>query len=338
MASDLNRRRLLGFIGAAGTAAAFPFARSLAQAKSHRIDVHHHILSPGFAAALQEQGIRVPAWTVERSLAEMDKSGIATAVTSMMPPGVVFGDAGLARRVAREANEFSVRLARDHPGRFGTFAVLPLHDVEGSLKEIEYAFDTLRVEGFYATTSYGGKYLGDAAFAPVLEELDRRSAVVYTHPWVAACCTKLVPGISDGTIEYATDTTRSIASLVLSGAAAKYPRIRWIFSHSGGAAPFLLSRFLVEEKNMKDRDTKLPKGVLYELAKLYYDTAQGNHAGALAALLKVAPVSQLLYGTDYPFRDGAEVSGGLRAYGFSAADLRAIDRDNALKLMQRLKP
>jgi predicted TIM-barrel fold metal-dependent hydrolase len=76
---------------------------------------------------------------------------------------------------------------------------------------------------------------------------------------------------------------------------------------------------------------------MHELAKFYYDTAQGNHAGALHALLKIAPVSQLLYGTDYPFRDGAEVNAGLSAYGFSAADLRAIDRENAIRMMPKLK-
>lgn len=75
----------------------------------------------------------------------------------------------------------------------------------------------------------------------------------------------------------------------------------------------------------------------HELRKFYYDTAQGNHPGALAALMKIAPVSQVLYGTDFPFRDGAEVNSGLAAYGFSAAELQAINRDNALRLMPRLK-
>jgi predicted TIM-barrel fold metal-dependent hydrolase len=127
-----------------------------------------------------------------------------------------------------------------------------------------------------------------------------------------------------------------MASLIFTGAAAKYPNIRWIFSHSGGTTPFLLSRFLYEEKTLKDREAKIPKGVMHELAKFYYDTAQGNHAGALAALLKIAPVSQLLYGTDYPFRDGAEVNAGLAAYGFTAPQLRAIERDNALRMMPKL--
>jgi predicted TIM-barrel fold metal-dependent hydrolase len=186
-------------------------------------------------------------------------------------------------------------------------------------------------------TSYSGKYLGDPAFWLVLEELNRRAAVVYTHPLVPHCCGNIASGAGANTIEYATDTTRTIASLLFTGAAAKFPDIRWIFSHSGGTVPFLLSRFFQEEKLMKDRAAKLPQGLKYELAKFFYDTAQGNHAGALAALTKIAPVSRMLYGTDYPFRDGAEVNAGLSAYGFSANDLRAIERDNALRLLPRLK-
>jgi len=133
------------------------------------------------------------------------------------------------------------------------------------------------------------------------------------------------------------DTTRTMISLVFQGGAHRYPDIRWIFSHSGGVTPFLLSRFERHMIDSKDAKEKAPNGPLYELRKFYYDTAQGNHEGALLALLKLVPPSQVLYGTDFPFRVGAEVIGGLAKHGFSAGDLRAIDRDNALRLFPRLK-
>ena len=244
----------------------------------------------------------------------------------------------MGRRVSREANEYAARMARDYPGRFGLFAAIPFADTEGSLKEIEYALDSLKAEGVYLVTNYGGKYPGDRAFWPVLEELNRRMAVVYTHPYAATCCQGLLRGVvGDSTIEYAVDTTRAMASVIFTGAAARYPDIRWIFSHSGGVTPFLLSRFQRAEATLQDKERKLPTGVMHELRKFYYDTAQGNHPGALDALRKIAPVSQYLYGTDFPYRDGAEVNGGLAGYGFSAAELRAIDRDNALRLFPRLK-
>jgi predicted TIM-barrel fold metal-dependent hydrolase len=211
-----------------------------------------------------------------------------------------------------------------------------LPDTEGSLDEIAYALDTLKAEGFCLMTSYGTRYLGDAAFGPVLEELNRRAAVVYTHPLNPECCGNVADEVPPSIIEYAVDTTRTMASLLFSGAAARYPDIRWIFSHSGGVTPFLLSRFTYQEGTMKNREEKLPRGVIYELQKFHYDTAQGNHAGALAALLKLAPVSQLLYGTDFPFRSAAEVNAGLAQYGFIAGDLQAIERGNALRLMPGL--
>jgi len=304
---------------------------------AHRIDVHHHIVPPSYLAEIASRRIGAPAqWTPELSIEDMDKSGIAKSVLSLIQPGVWFGDVDEARRLAREANDYGAGVARDFPGRFGLFATIPLPDAEGSLKEIEYALDMLKADGIGLMTSYGDKYLGDPLFAPVWQELDRRKAVVYTHPLAPECCKNPLPGISAAAIEYATDTTRTIASLVFSGAAARYPGIRWIFSHGGGTMPFLLSRFTHEEKIIKNREEVLPKGVVHELKKFHYDTAQANHPGALAALTKLVSVSQVLYGTDFPFRDGADVNAGLAAYRFKPKDLRAIERDNALRLMPAL--
>ena len=228
-------------------------------------------------------------------------------------------------------------MVRDHPGRFGLFATLPLPDVDGSLREIEYALDTLQAEGIGLMTSYGDKWLGHAAFAPVWAELDRRKTVVYTHPITPGCCGNIADDVPAVTIEWAHDTTRTVASLLFSGTAARYPDIRWIFSHGGGTTPFLLSRFVYQEATMKGKETVLPKGLMYELKKFYYDTAQANHPGALAALLKLAPTSQILYGTDYPFRTAAEETGGLSAQRFAAKDLAAIERNNAMRLLPKLK-
>ena len=336
------RRRFLSGLAALGAGAILPGCQTtgagMAGGKPHRIDVHHHFAFPTFMAELKKLKQRGHAkWSPQMSLEEMDKSGIATAITSLLNPGLWFGDVPLARRLAREANEYAAGLRRDRPGRFGVFATIPLPDTEGSLKEIEYAFSTLQSDGLFLMTNYGDKWLGDPAFWPVLEEINRRKAVVYTHSIEADCCRGLLRdvGVGDSAIEYAVDTTRTMASLLFSGAAARFPEIRWIFSYSGGVTPFLLSRFQVEEARMKDK-SKLPNGLMHELRKFYYDTAQGNHPGALAALMKIAPVSQVLYGTDFPFRDGAEVNGGLAKHGFSAAELRAIDRDNALRLLPKL--
>jgi predicted TIM-barrel fold metal-dependent hydrolase len=338
------RRGFLGKLAALGASAMLPGELMAQGAKGapgrlHRIDVHHHLMYPGY---LDEVGGRRAGstfkWSPEMSLEDMDKSGIAVSVLSLIQPSAVTTDVEKGRKIARLSNEYGALLARDHKGRFASFATLPLLDTEGTLKEIGYALDTLKAEGIGLMTSYQDKYLGDASFAPIWEELNRRKAVIYTHPLSPECCRNIKSEVPPAVVEYATDTTRTIASLVFSGTASRYPDIRWIFSHSGGTMPFLLSRFTRHEIDMKEKaNERVPKGVMYELKKFHYDTAQGNHTGALAALMKIVTPSQVLYGTDFPFRDGAEENGGLSAFRFATKDLRAIERDNALKLLPTLK-
>jgi 6-methylsalicylate decarboxylase len=266
----------------------------------------------------------------------MDRSAIATAILSIAQPGTWYGDnVEEARKLNRRLNEYGAGMVKDHPGRFGLFACIAPPDVQGSLTEIEYVFDTLKADGIGLLTSYQDKYLGDPSFAPVYEALNARKAVVYVHPTTPACCRGLIPGIPPSSIEYATDSTRTIAHLVFSCTAAKYPDIRWIFSHSGGTLPFLSGRFirLADER----KPAHLPDGPLPAFQKFHYELAQGTTAGQIAALLKMVSVSQVMYGTDYPFRDGAEVNRGIADWGFSAADLKAIERDNAVRLLPRIR-
>ena len=335
----LPRRRFLSGVAALGAGALLPGCQTTgadAGGKPFRIDVHHHYVPDAYQAAMKAHKIRPVKWSLQGSLEEMDKSGIATATISPPPPGITFGDVPFGRKLARDINEAGAKIVSDRPARFRLMAVLPYADVEGSLAEIGYAYDTLKSDGIGLMTSYGGKYLGDPAFWPILEELNRRKAVIYTHPTTPACCARALPITGINTIEGPVDTTRTMASVMFTGAAARFPDIRWIFSHSGGVMPFLLSRFERHEVEAKNSKEAMPNGLMHELRKFYYDTAQGNHPGALAALMQIAPVSQVLYGTDYPFVDGATVTAGLSKRGFSASDLRAIDRGNAARLFPRI--
>jgi predicted TIM-barrel fold metal-dependent hydrolase len=211
-------------------------------------------------------------------------------------------------------------------------------DAEGSLREIEYGMDVLKADGVGMFTSYGNKYLGDASFSPVLAELNRRRAVVYVHPTNPQCCSNVQPGINPSTIEYATDTTRTIASLLFSGSASRFPQIRWIWSHSGGTMPYLYARFERHAESLRDKAMDVvPNGVMHEMKRFYYETAQGNTEMQFSALLRMIPVSQVLFGSDYPYRPAMESVEGIDAYGFKAADKRAIDYGNALRLMPQLK-
>ena len=302
-----------------------------------RVDFHHHFVPPRHLEAIlvQRESGRTPPWSPEISLSEMDKNGIATSICSLVQPGVWLGGVENSRRLARDCNEYGARMVTDHPGRFGFFAAIPLPDPEGSLREIEYALDTLKADGIGLMTSFEDKYLGDPAFAPVYEELNRRQAIVYVHPTQPQCCTGLVPGVTVSTIEYATDTSRTIASLVYSGTAAKFPNIRFVFSHGGGTMPYLLGRY--ERLAAERKDAWLTDGAAPLLRKFYYEIAQANHAGALDGLLALVPISNVLFGTDYPLRPAAEAVEGIAAYKFTDAQRSAINRGNAERLVPRLR-
>jgi predicted TIM-barrel fold metal-dependent hydrolase len=339
----LPRRGFLKGLAAASLASAPYFAaEALAQGAGRRIDVHHHILPPRFAETAKANNLLPPvvaSLTTQRSIEEMDRSGVATSILSIPSPGVWYGDVELARKLARDCNEVAARAAADHKGRFGSFATLPLPDVEGSIKEAAYALDTLQADGVHMWTSYGDKWLGHPSFTPLLEELNRRKAVVYTHPTTAACCGALVPEAPVAMIEYGTDTTRTIASLVFSGATNRFPDIRWIFSHAGGTMPFLVERFLfqadVQSRNPEGAK-KIPNGVLAELKRLHFDTAQSSNPYALSSLTRLVSMSQILFGTDFPYRTTAEHVKGLADCGlFTATDLDAIGRGNAARLLPR---
>lgn len=345
-----SRRRFLASLSAFGAATFLPAFDLMAQApgvKPHRVDVHHHFFPPGYLEPLAEWNKRLGVapglqgtqkdWTVARAVEEMDKTRLATAILSISTPGIWFGKTEEARRMARICNDFAAKMAQDNPGRFGSFASVPMPDVDGTLQEIDYALGHLKADGIAMMTSFGNKWPGDPTYVPVLEELNRRKAIVYFHPNNPDCCSNLIPDVPAGILEYLQDTARAVSSLMFNGAFARFKDIRFIFSHAGASVPALAGRLI----NFASRSQKMqaavgPNGIEAELRKLYYDTANSAYEPTMAALLKLVPVSQVLFGSDYPYLTVEQNLDSMAKVGLSEAELRAIDRDNAVALLPRL--
>lgn len=305
-------------------------------ATPHRIDVHHHPIPNSALSPRRGPGSAgMPDWVPAASLEDMDRNGVATAILSVPHRAATWrGDITQARGVARKWNEYLTRQAGDHPGRFGVFAAMPVLDIEGSLIEAAYALDVLKADGINLMTNIGDKWLGDPHYFPLFEELNRRQAVVYTHPISPDCMQNaLEPDIDDSVIEFCADTSRAIARLLFSGAAHRFHDIRFIFSHGGGTMPFILERYTRRPLAAPDLADRVPDGVVAYLKRFYYDTAQASHPYAMASVRQTIAVSQLLFGTDFPFRNAEDHVSGLRECGFTEAELQAIECGNARRLL-----
>jgi predicted TIM-barrel fold metal-dependent hydrolase len=337
-AITLDRRRFLVGMGAVGLTA-LGARRGHAATPAHRIDVHHHIIPPQYLkeAPPSADFQRALQWTPEKAVADMDRNGVATAMLSFSAPYLWFAGIEPGRRLARLCNDYCAQLMRDHPGRFGLFAgVPPLSDTEGALKEIDYAYGTLKADGITVMTSYADQWLGDAAFVPVWDELNRRQAVVFVHPSIPGCCNALSASGPAGYGELPFDTARAILSLWGTGGLVRWPNIHFIFSHGGGALPMVADRADKFGRAAGPGGPPMHDGLVL-FRRLYFDVANAANPIALPATRALAAPDHILFGTDYPYIPIDRAVNDLGAAPLNPQELRAIERDNAVALIPRLK-
>ena len=338
----MRRRDVITGLAAAGAAALLPEVPAAQARRRGRIDVHHH-----FVPEFQPNANVGRGWTPQRSLEVMGKHGTESAILSLtVAADYLYDGTEKGRAFARRANEYAARLVSDRPGQFGFFAALPLMEPDAALREIEFAFDTLKCEGVSIFSNTGAKWPGDPLFAPIFAELNRRKSAIFIHPSTPLCCRNLVAGVGDAVVEFDFDTTRAIASLLYNGALARNPDIKVIVNHFGAAVPVLAGRMQdrVPGATSNTPDVKqvgvnenIPRGVFYEMARLYYECAHATYQAPFAATMKVAPSTQFLFGSDFP----------LEAYETTVKyipdlklprDVQAtLDRGNAERLFPRFK-
>jgi 6-methylsalicylate decarboxylase len=308
----------------------------------NRIDVHQHVVPPFWDDALASHGgdpsgWQGPTWSPERAIAFMDSQEIATGVLSLTAPGV-HGWRGQPRLdMTRQINEYTAGLVAKHPTRFGNFATLPLPDIEGTLKAIEYSLDTLKADGLVLLSNYDGQYLGDPAFETVWAELNHRKAVVFIHP--AKPQIDAIPGMPGPVLDYPFDTTRTAVQMVLNGVIARNPNVRVILSHAGGFLPYASHRFAELAPSVRT-DVSPPAEILQQFQTYYFDVALSSSAAALPTLRAFAKKGHIMYGSDYPYAPvqvSASFARKFDAYtALSEDEHGAINRGNAVVLFPRL--
>jgi predicted TIM-barrel fold metal-dependent hydrolase len=311
---------------------------------AHRIDVHQHVVPTFWAKELpthggDPSGTVIPQWSPQSAIDMMDSQEIATGILSLTAPGVARWHKMERREMARRVNEYTADLVAKRPDRFGNFATLPLPDVDGAVRELEYALDTLRADGVILLSNYGQKYLGDTALEPLWAELHRRQAVVFVHPGQPLLPT--VDGVAGPLVDYPFDTTRTAVQLVLNGIVERHPGMRIILAHAGGFLPYASHRF-AELARVFRPDAAKPDDILASFQRFYFDTALSSGPAALPSLKAFAGSAHILFGSDFPYVSAgivASFSAKLDNYsGLTPDEQKAISRNNAEALFPRLVP
>jgi predicted TIM-barrel fold metal-dependent hydrolase len=309
------------------------------------IDSHHHMLPDFFwqetgNAHAPVGGFAPPQWSKEASISFMDDAGIDVAMLSISTPGVHLGDDKRARALARRCNEFAAKLVQSRPDRFGSFAALPLPDVDGALEELSYALDVLKLDGVLLFSNVQGVYLGDQRLEPVFAELDRRATTAFVHPNPSPDPVAHRLGLPDSLIDFTADTTRAVAEMLYSNRFARTSNVKYIFSHAGGTIPYLAGRFgIIDEMGViPGADGRRTAAETFR--GLYWDTALAFGDPVLRMLRSVAGLGHVLCGSDYPYfrRDLAVacIAALSRTEELTLDEREAIMGTNARKLFSRL--
>jgi predicted TIM-barrel fold metal-dependent hydrolase len=300
-----------------------------------RVDTHHHVLPPKYRNWLIEKELykaRPVPWSVPGTLQMMDDHGIQTAVVSTAPIGLQLPAPDQAPK-AREVNEFTAEMVKDRPDRFGFFATLPLPNVDATLEEIRVSYDELGADGVLMPTNVHGRYLGDPEFESVFVELERRRAVLFTHPTGVGGTP--APGIPSYVADYLLDTVRTAIDLVRTGRTVRFPNIRIILSHGGGFVPFAAHRMATAPATWGDLSTA---EVVEQFRTFYFDTALTASPSSLPSILAFAKPEHVLFGSDWPFAE-EEIpyyTGFLDNHPMSEEERAGINHGNAQQLFPRI--
>jgi 6-methylsalicylate decarboxylase len=277
-----------------------------------RIDVHAHYWTEDYLDLLVDlgradvdaaRGIGAGGGAeLDARLRLMDRAGVQIQVLSACPQLPYGEDETKATTAARFVNDQYAALAGRYPDRFAAFAALPMPHLEESIGELRRALDQLRMAGVAMNTTVLGRALVEPDYEPVFAELNGRGAVLYLHPAGNSACSPLI-GNYDLTwmVGAPVEDTISVMHLITHGVPTRYPNIKIINSHLGGALPMLLQR-ADDQYRWEAPDTPEPPSVAAR--RMWYDTVGHGHVPALRCAIDSFGADRLLLGTDFPYENG----------------------------------
>ncbi len=321
------------------------------------IDFHNHFYPPEYLDALRtgESAVRVTddadgnpcihypgdynvAVQGHRDIAYrqrvLDAEGVDRQVITLTTPGTHVESPATAARFARLVNDAFARVIAERRSHFTALATLPLNDPAAAVAELRRAMDVLHLPGAMLFSNVNGTALADERFWPLYEEANRRHAVLYIHPTDPVGVEAMTDYWLMPLIGFPFDTTLAAAKLVFSGVVERFPDIRWVLTHMGGAIPYLAERLDRGFFAFPDCRAHINRAPSEYLRRFYYDTVNFDREAMRLALAFAGP-ERLLAGSDYPHQIGSipRMLDSLRALPVTEAERAAIMGGNAARLL-----
>lgn len=263
-------------------------------------DGHSHYMPPEVATHTTFYKVN---WSdLDRQLSLMDGLNIEKALL-LYPTSDAHLNMGGWARLCGVYNNAILKIVKDHPDRFVGAGIVPFDDQDEMIAELE-RLHGMGIMVLSMASSYGGRFLDDDWFLPVMAFVQKKKMVIHVHPQIMdpIGAERVSDPLLTPVVEYLFDVTMCIGKMMMNGTFLKYPDIRFIFAHYGGVLPFLKERFDNTYTMLRKRDfvKDLGQKPSQFFENLYFDVSGANSPASLLGALEVTNASHIIFGSDYP--------------------------------------
>ena len=322
------------------------------------IDFHNHFYPPEYVEAVKKGPSRIKVTfdkennpllhypgdynilvPEHRDIKSREKAvkdaGVDMQILTFTTPGTQIETPERSVELAQKVNDSFAEIMAENRGRFAALATLPMNDPDASVVELERAFNELGFNGVMVYSNINGVALSDQRFWPLYEKANDLDAVFYIHPNFPVGVEAMTDYWLMPLVGFTFDTTLAGAKLVFSGVVEKFPRIKWVLAHLGGAIPYLaerLDRGFYAFKECREHISKPPSEFLKDF---YYDSVNFD-TKALKLAVDFAGAGHILAGSDYPHQIGSleKMVESIESLDISSEEKANILGLNAKKLLK----